>query len=113
VGGGLVGDDVRTNAAHDEFGKDACGVGDQPDRQRLAGAAGVLGPRHRFFEIGADSVQLPQRQPALRPRPVDFEDQRHAFVHRDGQGLGSAHLTQSGRNDELPLQARPAVLARQ
>ncbi len=40
----------------------------------------------------------------MRTRRIDFDNEAHAVVHRNRQGLRAAHPAQAGRQHELALQ---------
>ncbi len=60
----------------------------------------------------ADDVEVAGVEPALHPRRVALDDQRHAAVHRHRQRLGAAHPAEPGGEGERAGQRAAAALAR-
>ena len=88
-------------------------VADQGDRQRLAGGGGRPGHAQRLVRVMGQAVDVADLEAPPRPRLVDLDADRHAVVHRHGQGLGAAHPAQAGGQGD-PAAQRPAeVLAGQ
>ena len=106
----LIGEHVRRDAARDERGQDVGGVGFEADRPGDAAPAVVGGARQRVVERRRRFVEVARRQPALDPRRIDLDDERHALVHRDRQRLGAAHAAEAGGHGERAAQ-RAAEMA--
>ena len=64
--------------------------------------------RHRFFESIHDHVHITNGAAAFGAFGVNFNDQSHAFVHRDGQWLRAAHPAETCGEDKFSFERTPA-----
>ncbi len=109
---GLVGDNVRGDAARDQLGKDVGGVGDEAHREGFLGLERVIDQGHCLFEVVDHGIDIARGQAALRAGRIHLHHQGHALVHSHRQRLSSAHSSQASSEHELALQAGLKVLLR-
>ena len=96
VGAGLVGDDIRTDAAAHQFGHDIGGVAEQADGHCVTRRAGFLDGRQSVVEIIDAAVEIAALQaPVDAARPA-LDGQHGRPGHRRRQGLGTAHAAETG-----------------
>src|SRR3989338_2069767 len=112
VGGSLVGDRIEADAAPRQLGVDLGGVAEDGDRERLAAADGVLGPRERFVHGRGHAVHVLELEPPLDALAVDLDDEPDAAVQRDRERLGPAHPADPRGEDEPARQRAAEVLTR-
>ena len=110
---GLVGDDVGGNAPAGELRQDVGGVTFDGNRTRNAGPHPFVDLIKRVVQIRRTLVDVLGGQPTVDARGVDFDDERDAAVHRDGERLGAAHPAEAGRDDEPAGEAAAEVSARE
>ena len=67
----------------------------------------------RLVEVVGALVDVARRQPALDARRVDFDDERDAAVHRDGERLRAAHPAETGGDDQPAGQAATEMAPRE
>jgi len=110
VGGRLVRDHIRRNAAHDQLLIDIGGVPDQTDGIRRPGRLVLLDEGHGLFERIHNGIDVANLATALGALPIDFHNQPDAFIHGYGHGLGTTHASQAGGEHEPALERFPAPL---
>ena len=103
---GLVGHDVGEDAAPQQLREHVARVADQADRVGFAPGAIIFERAQCGIEVVHHGVDVAVFEPPLGAPRIDFDDETHAFVHRDRQRLRAAHLAQSGGERELPLERR-------
>ena len=79
-----------------KFGEDLRGVAHDADRERLAGIFGRDHEGDSFIEIGRVLVEVAVLDAPCEPRLVDVDDQHRPVIHRDREGLRTAHPSTSG-----------------
>ncbi len=104
VGRGLVGQDIRRDAAPHELGQDIGGVAQQGDREGLPFLHGRVGQAQGLVEVVGHRVDVARLEPALDPVRIDLDHDGHAVVHGHGQRLGPAHAAEPGRQRQLALE---------
>jgi hypothetical protein len=109
VGRSLIGHHVRDDAPAGELGEDLGGVAQQPDGTGLPRLPVAFHPPQGLLQILHDLIEEPVLQASPRPARVHLHDQAYPLVHRDGQGLGAAHLPQARRQHPLPLKTAPEM----
>ena len=112
VGRGLVGHDVRHDAAREQLLEDLRRVADEADRATVALALRLLDLAQRRVEIGRHEVEVARLDATLEMLRVDVDDQADAVVHRDREGLRAAHAATAGREHEPTAQRAAEVRAR-
>ena len=98
---GLVGDDVRGDAARDQFGVDVGGVAAEADGQRLAAGAGSVNQRQRFIERRRFLLQIAVFQTLGDARRVGFNDEYRRARHHACERLRAAHAAEAGGQNEF------------
>jgi hypothetical protein len=109
VGGRLVGYDIGTEPASQQLGEHVGGVPEEPYRFRPTFGARGLGPVESFVDRFRSAVEVARVEPPLDPMRVDLDTQSDTVVHRDGQRLGSTHASETGGQNDSPLEASPVV----
>ncbi len=89
----LIGHDVRRDASLYEFGVDVGRVSNEADRPRFIILNRLFDEGHRLLEFIYNMFHVPMFEPAHCPFRVDLNNQANALIHRDCQGLGTAHST--------------------
>jgi len=112
MGRRLIGEDVGGEASADQLRQDVGRVAEQGDRKRNALLGRVLGQPEGLVQAVGHRIHVAGVEPPLDPAPVDFNDDGHAVVHGDRQGLGAAHSPKAGRDGDRPLQGSAEVLFR-
>ena len=111
VGGGLVGDDVRADAAADELGEDVGGVAEEADGLRLAGLRPGLDQGEGLVEgIGA-FVEVSGADAEIDGVGVALDGEAGGAGEDRGEGLGAAHAAEAGGQDPLAGEVAAVVLA--
>ena len=97
----LIGDDVGDRAAFDHRRKDLGGVSDEADRERATFAFRFFRPAQGFVEGVRHAVAVAFVDFAGHAVRAYLDVDHHAFVHRDGHRLSSAHAAEPRREYEL------------
>ena len=109
VGRRLVGHHVDRRRPPQQLRKGVGRVGHHADRQRAPLGHRRRAPGQAVVERVRPLVEVALGQPALDPRRVDLDAQRHPAVHGHGQRLGPAHPAQAGGEHEPPGQGPAEV----
>jgi hypothetical protein len=102
VRGGLVGDDVRRDAAPGDLGIDVGGVADEAHRERALLGDGALDHGERRVEIGGDLLEIADRLAGAGALRIDVDAQDRGLRHAPGEGLRAAHAAEARGEHEAP-----------
>ena len=107
----LVGHHIEALTPTHQFGFDLCRVTDQSDQFRPTIGGGLPRPAQALVDGVRQPVDITDLLPASGARLVDLDDERHAFVHRNGQRLRTAHPAQAGGQDHAAAKGFAEMLA--
>ncbi len=110
MGRGLVGDEIRANAAPHELRDDLGRIAEKPDRHGLLGGAVPFDQRQGLVEVAGLLIEVTGAKPEVDRRLPALDRQRRRARQGRGQGLRAAHAAEPGRQDPAPRQ-RSAVVA--
>ena len=108
---GLVGDDVRGDAARDQFGVNVGGVAAEADGQRFATGTRRLNQRQRFIERRRFLLQMAVFQTLGDARRVGLDDEYRRARHHSGERLRAAHAAKACGQDEFARERIVEMLA--
>ncbi len=100
----LIRDDVDRDTATNKLGKNLCRVADDSDRSCGPLSAVTFYSGDSVVERIRDLVEEALRLASLGTRRIDLGDERDALIHRDGQGLRSAHAAEARGHDNAARQ---------
>ena len=100
VGRRLVGDDVDGHAAAQQLRQHLGAVADHPDRPGAPLADRGLAGGDGGVQIGGELVEVAVLDAAPQPGRVDVDDEAHAAVQRDREGLRAAHAAAAAGDGE-------------
>src|SRR5690349_6952329 len=109
MGARLIGQDVGSDAASHELGKNFGSVAEQADRQGLLRRLGFVYPAQRFLETRRLAIAVSSLETLVDSRLVHFDAEDCGTIHRCGERLRAAHATKAGGEHEASGQ-RPSEM---
>ena len=100
----LIGEDIRYDPSLDKLRKNICSVPEEGDGKRLPFLFGVHRTIESLTKIRGFHVDIICVEPALDAFFVYLDNDGHAIIHSDGQGLCATHASEAGCEHELALE---------
>jgi hypothetical protein len=110
--GGLVGEDIRHDAAFDQLRNDIGAVADQADGDGFLFADGVLEDTERLVERVDHEVAVAGLEALLDALGVDVNAKECRAGHRRSEGLRATHTAHATGDDQFALERPAEVLLR-
>jgi hypothetical protein len=108
---GLVGNDIGTNAATDEFREDFRRIADQADGFRLARLGPLVDQRQRLIERMRLRIDITGAQAEIDAGFIAFDGKAAGAGHDGGERLCATHAAETAGENPLALQVAFIMLA--
>ena len=108
---GLIGQDIRHDAALHHFRQNIGAIPDETDGERLTFLARRVDQLERFVERARDLVAIAALQSLLDPRGIDVDAEKKRTVHGRGQRLRAAHSAESAGDNKFSFERSAEMFA--